>query len=412
MKNNTVHIHQFPNGLTLLGEEMDFVSSAAFTLAVSMGVATDPATQQGMANIMTEMFHKGAGPYDSRALSDECEKIGLHVGHSAGIEMSAFSGTLLGENLKRALELYGTVLLEPRFPEDELDSVREQALQELLHLEDNPSSKVMDELVKTLYPQPFGRSQLGSEEGLKAVNIQALRNYYAAEFKPTQAVLAVAGKFNWNEVKDTVERCFGKWQGTKPTLERKGLNPGQIRHIQNESSQVQIALAYPSVELDTPHYYAVRVGVGVLSGGMSGRLFVEVREKRGLVYSVSASHTAAPKRGAIIAYAGTTPERAQETLDVMLKELRALPENLTTEEIERAKADIKSRVIMQSERTGVRANTLANDWWNIQRVRPLEEIKSKLDAVTAQDIRDYCAAFPVKPITLVTLGPKALELKE
>ncbi|MCB0323988.1 MAG: insulinase family protein [Bdellovibrionales bacterium] len=182
--------------------------------------------------------------------------------------------------------------------------------------------------------------------------------------------------------------------------------------MERDTSQVQIALAFPSVAIEHPDYYTARVAVGVLSGGMAGRLFVEVREKRGLVYRVSASHSAARGRAAVFASAGTTPENAEETLAVMLRELRNMKEGASDEELKRAKADLKSRLIMQSELSSVRASAMVNDWWNLKRLRTLEEIKAAIDKVTSADISRHFEEHPFEPATLVTLGPKALSLPD
>ncbi len=370
----TIRSHKLDNGLTLVGQGLPGVASGAFSILVPVGASRDDEGFEGSATLLSEMFHKGAGPWNSKELSEEFEAIGAHRGHSAGIEASVFSGSLLGENLIKVLEMYKTVLLEPRFPEEELLSVKSVALQELYALEDEPSSKVMVELAKQFYPGVFGRSHYGTIEGVNAVTIDSLRDYYKRHFMPNNAVIGVAGKFDWNEIKDTVSNCFSNWQGGKDRLQPGPLGKeNKNHHIEQDTSQLQIALAYPSVDYAHPDYYKARVAVGVLSGGMSGRLFIEVREKRGLVYRVSASHSGSIGRAAIICFAGTTPENGQETLDVMLAELKKLKDGVSEEELQRAKADLKSRVIIQGEFSNARASSICNDWWNLGRVRTLED---------------------------------------
>ncbi len=405
------YIHKLANGMTLLGEEIEHVSSAAISVLVPMGSALDPLGGEGASALLGELYNKGAGPWNAQELSDQFESIGLEKSHSSGIEVSVFSGACLAENLIKGLELLSVMLLEPRLAQEELESVKQLALQDLKALEDEPSSKVMSELAQEFYPYPFGRSQLGTKEGIEALTIEALREFYEKYFVPSHAILAVAGKFNWDELTKVVEARFGGWSGQGARLEVGSLgSSNKTRHLERSTSQVQIALAYPSVSFEHPQYYAARVGVSILSGGMSGRLFIEVREKRGLVYRVSASHSAAKNRAAIFASAGTTPENAQQTLQVMLGELSRVGQNISDEELGRAKADLKSRLIMQSELTSVRAPTLVNDWWNLGALRSLEEIKAGIEAVSIADIAAYAENWPVAPITLATLGPKKLEL--
>jgi predicted Zn-dependent peptidase len=411
ISDNSVKIHKFPNGITLIAEEIDYVPSSAFSILVPIGAASDPIGQEGAATILAEMFHKGAGPWNSKELSEEFDKIGAHRSHVSGIEVSVFSGAVLAENLHRVLELYSKVLLEPHFPEDELESVRLLALQELEALEDQPSSKVMVELAKQFYPEPFGRCQIGTNEGLRAVSSDSLVKYYKDSFTANRTIIAVAGKFDWPSLKAFVENKFQSWVGnTIPLAQKSFRDSSVVHHVHQETNQLQIALAYPSVSTEHPDYYVAKVAIAVLSGGMSGRLFVEVREKRGLVYRVSASHSATKGRAAVFAYAGTTPENGQETLRVMLAEIMNLKNGVNDDELKRAKADIKSRLIIHGESTSSRASSLVNDWWNLGRVRSLAEIKNAIDAVSSKDIERHIEQFPVAPLTLVTLGPTALEL--
>lgn len=404
-------IHTLPNGITLIAEEMEFVSSAAFSILVPVGAATDPQGQEGAAGLLADLLNKGAGPWSTKELSQQFEDLGVQRSHSAGIEVSIFSGSLLGENLAQAIELYSTVLMDPHLPQEELDSVKELALQDLKALEDEPASKVMSELAREFYPYPFGRSQLGTKEGICSSTIQSLKEYYRHEFLSGDMLIAVAGKFEWEALKEVVERCFGRWRGGKELLSVGPFGKdNKTYHLQRDTSQLQIALAYPSVSIGDEQYYVAKVAISVLSGGMSGRLFVEVREKRGLVYRVAASHSAARDRAAVFASAGTTPENGEETLAVMLHELKAIGAGVSDEELERAKADLKSRLIMQSELSSVRASALVNDWWNLRRLRTLEEIKAGIEAVTSNDIKNHLERCPVDPVTLVTLGSKPLEL--
>ncbi|MFN8389068.1 MAG: pitrilysin family protein [Bdellovibrionota bacterium] len=409
MKAQKFYTIELPNGITLLGEEMEGVQSAALAVLVPTGAAKDPAGLEGVNSVMTEMFQKGAGPWGSRELSEQFEELGIHKHHSSGIEVSVFSASMIADQLPRAIELLSTLLLQPHLPAEELESVRELALQDIESLEDEPASKVMTVLAEQFYPFPFGRSQLGTAAGVSALTIENVKQFYDSVFRAERLVIAVAGKFNWNDIRRTVEKSFGEWRGKSEPLAIPPLGKSvRNHHVQQDTNQVQIALAYPSVSFGHPEYYTARVATNVLSGGMAGRLFIEVREKLGLVYRVGASHSAARGRGAIFAYAGTTPENAEKCLSVMLKELRGLGNGVSAEELARAKVDLKAAVIMQSELSSVRVSALVNDWWNLGRLRTLKEIRDAIENVTNEDIVQHLAHFPVSPVTLVTLGPKGL----
>jgi len=403
--------YQLSNGITLIVEEIDDVNSAAFTIYVPTGTVREPDSLPGLANIMTECFHKGAGPYDSKQLSEVSEGIGFHKSISCGMEATVFSGSVLAENIEKALEISKAILLEPHFPESELASVKSLALQDIDSVEDEPSSKVMDELTKNFYPAPFSRIGLGTKEGINSIKNEDLRSFYNETFGAKGVIIGVSGRVKSEKIFTIIEKLFKDWKGG---LDRISVSPlskeNKTVYLNKNTAQIQIALAYPSVGIDHESYYAARIGVNVLSGGMSGRLFVEVREKRGLVYRVGASHSSARGRSAIFASAGTTPENADETLKVMLEQLHSLADGVNEEELHRAKVDLKTRVITQGESTSARASSLASDWWNLKRVRSLLEIKESIDKVTEADIVKYAKDFPVTAITLAVLGNKELSL--
>jgi len=411
LKKQEFYIEVLPNGLTLIGEPIEGVNSAAFSFFVPLGTAHDPESDLGLSNIMVEMFQKGCGEFTGKEFSDECEKIGLQRSYGSGMEVSSFSGTLLSENLSQGLRLLKKMTLEPRFPEGELDSVKSLALQDLASIEDEPASKVMEILSSVFYPEPFSRSTLGTVSGIEHISIPSMKDHYTSRFGAKGSILSVAGKFSWAEFTKTAKELFISWGGGLERLPTPSLSKeGKTVFEKKDAAQLQIALAYPSVGLENSHYYDARVAVNVLSGGMSGRLFIEVREKRGLVYRVSASHSGATGRSAIIASAGTTPENGEETLQVMLDQLRSIEYGVSQEELQRAKVDLKTRVIMQSESSSGRASALSSDWWNLGRLRTLEEIKEGIESVTEGSLISYAKKYPVSPITLVTLGVKELSL--
>lgn len=403
--------YQLSNGITLIVEEIEDVNSAAFSIYVPTGTVREPENLPGLANIMTECFYKGAGPYDSKGLSEISESIGFHKSISCGMEAIVFSGSVLAENLEKALEISKTILLEPRFPESELASVKSLALQDIDSVEDEPSSKVMDELTKNFYPGPYSRIGLGTKDGINALTNEDIKSFYNETFGANGVIIGVAGRVKADTVYSVIEKLFKDWKGGLPRIPVGSLGKeNKVVYLNKNTAQVQIALAYPSIGLEDPRYYAARIGVNVLSGGMSGRLFIEVREKRGLVYRVGASHSGAKGRSAIFASAGTTPENAEETLKVMIEQLHSLADGVSEEELHRAKVDLKTRVITQGESTSARAGSLASDWWNLKRVRSLLEIKDAIDKVSEADIVNYSKAFPVSPITLAVLGSKELSL--
>ncbi len=399
----------FPNGLTLLGQKKDDVSSAAMTLLVNCGSVYDPSALAGSSSVAAEWLFRGAGDRDSRALNDAMDALGCQHdinARSAHLQMSA---ALLGRNFSEALDIYADILLRPRLEDETFGPSRDLVVQDLASLEDEPARKCNIMLREKFFPYPLARCSYGCEETLAAMTPAAVRNHIQAHLVPDGVILAVAGKFDWDAICEQVENRLGGWARQAP--QRPALTPqaGGVTHIQKDSSQTHIALAYKSVVCRDEDYYPARIAEAVLSRGMGSRLFTEVREKRGLCYHVSASYTALKDYAGIFVYAGTRPDIAQQTLDVTVSELRRLAEGIEAEEITRAKTQLRSSLIMQGESTSARAGTMASDWYHLGHLRSMEDLSQKLQAVTEQEIMDYLRQYPAENFTILTIGPEPLD---
>jgi predicted Zn-dependent peptidase len=397
--------------MTLIAERMTYVRSAAFCVLVPAGSAYDPPAGRGTATVLAELLARGAGDRDSRELSQALDSLGVDRDESAATLDLRLSGVTVAWNLPAALDIYADVVLRPHLPDDELDPVRSLALQDIQGLEDEPQQKVTVELRRRYYPPPYNQDRFGTAEGLEALTPQSVRAFYAERFRPAGTILAVAGNVEWDPLRDQVARLFGDWEGAPVEPLWVGQSPAPfVGHLEKETEQTQIAVAFPSVPLSHPDYYAARGAAGVLSGGMSARLFTEVREKRGLCYAVSASHAVLKDRGTMFAYAGTRTERAQETLDCLIGELKRLREGIEDGEVERVQAGLKSSLIMQQESTGSRASSLAGDWSLLGRVRSFDEIQAGVNALTSRGILDHLDRYPPGEFRILTLGPQPLNI--
>src|SRR6516225_5336885 len=401
-----IYQHTFPNGLTLLAERMDHVRSAALNFLIPAGCTQDPPRHLGVASVLSDLITRGAGNRDSRDLSLALDNLGLDRDESVGGIHMRFWGATLARNLLPALEIYADIIRRPHLPADEVEAVRALALQDLQGLEHEPRQKVLIELRRRHYPSPLGQDRRGTKAGINSLNAEVIRSHYRRLFTPRGTIISVAGNIEWKELKEEVNRLFCDWDGPPPPPLKVGKQPAKRAHLPKETQQTQIAIAYPSVPIGYPDYYAALGAVNVLSGGMSARLFTEVREKRGLCYSVWATYSTFKDRASILCYAGTTNERAQETLDVTLGELHRLQDGIEEEEVERVRAGLKSSLIMQEESTSARAGTLASDWYFLGRVRSFDEIQAAIDALTPQGIVEHVRRFPPQGFTIVTLGPK------
>jgi predicted Zn-dependent peptidase len=405
----TVQHHEYPNGLVLVAETMPGVQSAAFTFLVPAGAAFEPEDRGGTASMLAEWIMRGAGDRDSRELLMALDNLG--VSHSEGAQTvhTSISAATLGRNLIPALEIYADVLLRPRLDAEEVEPIRALSLQGLQSLEDDPASKVIFELRRRFFPDPWGRPAPGTPEGVRAATAEDLRDFFRRTYRPNGALLGVAGAIDWPALRDAVGRLFDDWVRTpEPRVDARPSGPRRD-HILQETQQTQIAIAYPTVTVASPEYYQARAATAILGGYASARLFTEVREKRGLCYSVYASYESLRDRAGVVCYAGTSTERAQETLDVTLAEIaRLAASGVEAEELEMMRAGLKSALIMQQESSMGRSSTLVSDWYYLGRVRPLDEIAAALDALTAESVSAFAARQAIDEMTILTLGPNAL----
>jgi predicted Zn-dependent peptidase len=401
--------HTFANGLTLLAERLPHVRSAAVHFNLPAGCGYDPTDRTGLANLVVGLLERGAGNLDSRELTDALDRLGLDRSESVGAYSTRLAGATLARYLPDVLARYADMIRRPHLPADELEPVKALAVQELQSIEDEPQQQVLLELNKRHYPPPLNRDYRGTLAGIDASTSAEVQQFWQQHYQPQGAILAVAGDVQWQPLLDCVGELFGTWSTTTPVPPLTVTNtPPQSAHLTKELEQTQISLAFDTVTITDPLMYQVRGAVGVLSQGMSSRLFSEVREKHGLCYAVYASYESFKERGSIVAYAGSRPEKAQETLERTLHELRRLKEGIAAEEVARVQAGLKSALVMRQESTSARAGAIASDWFYLGRVRPLREVQAAIDGLTPASILDFLHQHPLTSPTVVTLGTHPL----
>jgi len=405
-----IYTHELSNGLTLLAEPIAGVRSLAMTLLTPAGVISEADDKSGLTSLVSEMICRGAGDLDARGHSDALDQLGIDRGTSAESRYLRLSATMLADKAADALPLLTDMILRPALPDNGLEPSRDLTLQTLDAIEDEPQHKVFIQLRNRHYPAPLNRSPYGERSAVESITLDDVRDFCRAGFVPGGAVLAFAGQFDWPTLRDHVQRTLGDWTGTRdePTIAADDTAPRGYDHVKAESSQVHIGIAYDAPSEPDERSMLQRAATAVLAGGMSGRLFTEVREKRGLCYAVNASYAGQKDRGAMFSYAGTTVPRAQETLDVLVGELQRISDGIAQDEFDRAIVGMKSRLVMQGESTGARASAIAGDQVMVGRPRTLDEMAGKVDAITLRALNDHVAASRPDRMTIVTVGPDAL----
>lgn len=408
MTQQSIHQHTFDNGITLLAEEMPWLESAAFAFLMPGGAVRDPDDRLGLSNLLCDMVQRGSGNLSSREFVESLERLGVDRSASVSLSHTSYSGATLADNLLQALELHADLIRRPIFPEDQLEEARQVCFQELRASEDDLAHRVMERVRQLQYPAPWGRSVYGNLEHVQQIDIHDVHRQFGTCYRPEGTIISVAGKVNWPELLDKVGELFGDW-ASQPLDDVEETPPtGTFAHLPHESNQTHIAISYPNVPYRHDDYYQARAAVGVLSDGMSSRLFTEVREKEGLCYTIYATVNTLRDRGSVLCYSATSTERAQETLDVAMRELIRLGDGVEDSELNRLKARIKSALIMQQESSASRSVSMAIDWYHLGRVRPLKEVSDAVNGLSASSINQYLKQNPPQDFRIASLGEKPL----
>ena len=398
------------NGLTVIVEPMRRVRSAAFALLTPAGSVHDPPGKNACAAVLCDLLTRGAGELDNRGFTHALDDLGVQRGESVGTAHLSISAAAVAENLPAALRLYRDMLRDPHLPEAEFAPAAAGLRQSLRAVEDEPAHRIMLELRRRAYPAPWGLPTEGTLAGLDSLGHADVLAHHRRHVRPGGTVLAVTGNVEAEAVFDLAAECFEDWPAGEPSLIAEGPRGPSRDHLPDaDANQTQIALAYDSVPYAHADYYKAWAAVSVLSGGMSSRLFTEVREKRGLCYGISASQSGLKHAGRVFVHAGTAPDRAQQTLDVTVAELHRLAEGIEEGELQRCVARAKSGLVMSQESTSGRAGALVRDWYHLGRIKPLRETLEAVDALTVDGVLDYVRNHPPDPLTILTLGPAALK---
>jgi len=400
---------QLDNGMVLLAQQMPNVSSAAMTILTPAGAARAPADAPAAAAVACEWLTRGAGERDTRQLNDALDFLGCRHHEAVRSEHISLAAAQLASNLPEVLDIYADILRRPQLADDTYEPCRALTEQDLAGLEDEPARKCTLVLREKFYPHPLGRCIYGDAETLARMTADQVRGHLATGLSPKGTILAVAGSIDWGRIVAKVTELFGDWQGPADQPVQTTAPQAGVTHIEKDSAQTHIGLAHGSVTPASEHYYAARVAEMVLSGGMSSRLFTEVREKRGLAYHVSCRYNTLKSCAGMLTYAGTTPPNAQQTFEVTVGELRRLAEGIDDDEMARAKTQLKSALVMQGESTEARAAAMANDWYCLGRLRSLAELSDAIDKVGVDDVMAYLAERPARDFTILVIGPDPID---
>ncbi|MFM7053043.1 MAG: M16 family metallopeptidase [Planctomycetota bacterium] len=381
-------------GMPLLVEPMVGVRTAAISWLLPVGNAADPEGEagDGWSSMLAEMAQRGAGGRSSRDFSDALDRAGVQRAVTPATVHTVVSATTIGARIDETLPLLADLVLRPHMPAESIDAVRSLAIQSLESLQDDPQHRVGLRLRELHLPPPFNRTGYGNRAAYERATHDQLLAHWARRVRPVGSILAVAGDVDPDALASQLDRLLAGWHGEAQDVSASGLRQGGFLHETDESNQTHLAVALDAPSEREPDSLLCRLATIILGGESSSRLFAEVREKRGLCYSVNAGYAGGRDRGMVALYAGSTPERAQETLDTVMHELEHFEHGVGEGEFRRAVIGMKSRLVMQGESTAARAAALASDWYRLGRCRPLGELAAEVDAVTLDRLNGWIAS--------------------
>jgi predicted Zn-dependent peptidase len=402
----TVEITKLANGMTIVTDRLDTVETVSLGVWVQAGSRFETAANNGVSHLLEHMAFKGTARRSARDIAEEIEAVGGHLNAFTSREMTAFHATTLKDNVDVAIDIIGDILQNSVFDQQELEREREVVLQEIGQAFDTPDDIVFDHFQSTAFPeQPLGRPVLGPPEIVASMTRDTLMGYMGTHYTPPRMIFAAAGKLDHDVIVAMVEAQFSRVEaGIVEQPEAALYRGGDIRETR-DLEQVHFVLGFESVGFHDPDYYAIAVAASTLAGGMSSRLFQEIREKRGLVYSIYGFNSAYSDGGLFGIYAGTGEEGLAELVPVLCDELIKSTSTIEEKELGRARAQMRTGIVMSLESTAARAEQIARQITVFDRVMPIEELIEKVEALSCADIERAISRLLSSDPTVAAIGP-------
>jgi predicted Zn-dependent peptidase len=410
-----------PNGLTLVTESMPHVRSVAIGVWLKRGSRHETPSQSGISHFIEHMVFKGTRTRSAEVIAAQVDSIGGHMDAFTAKEYAAFHLKVLDEHLPLACDILGDVVLNPLFDPEEMAKEKKVIFEEINMVEDTPDDLVMENLTEAFWPDhPLGRPILGTKKSVGSFKRSELASFFKAVYRPANILISAAGHLEHKATSELIHRHFAALEAGG---QRKNGGPPRpasriVARSKKELEQVHLVLGTPSYPQGHQDRYGSYIMNTVLGGSMSSRLFQNVREKRGLVYSISSGVTAYSDAGILTVYAGTSLDSVDQVVRLVVEELRRMKgDPLPAEELRRAKDHLKGSLMLSLENTGSRMSHLARQEIYFGRRFSLDEILGGIEAVTADDVQRVANETFKSDLSLSVLGnlgkyrPRASQLR-
>lgn len=416
MTKNNIRKAVLPSGLRIVTEELPTVRSAAFGVWVNVGSRDESPSVAGASHFLEHLLFKGTKRRSAMEISSSIEAVGGEMNAFTGKEYTCFYARVLDENLPLAIDVVSDLITSSVVVPADVDAERGVVLEEIHMRDDDPGDLIHDLFTETLYGDtPLGRPILGSVESITGMSRTSVNGYYRRKYRPSDLVIAVAGNFKHEDVVRDTKRAFAAdgflAERAKPSEPRsaasvKHQGMGEFRVMAKETEQAHVLLGVPGVSRNDERRFALSVLNAALGGGMSSRLFQEIREKRGLAYSVYSYTQQFAGSGLFGVYAGCQPGKVHEVLKITRDILADVEANgLRDEELDRAKGQARGGLVLGLEDTGSRMSRLGKSELMYGDLKTIDQMLAEIDAVTPEDIRGIASALLGKRPTLAVIGP-------
>lgn len=393
------------NGLRVASDSFDHVETIALGVWLNIGTRHEKKSENGIAHMLEHMAFKGTTTRSALDISKEIEDVGGYMNAYTSREMTAYYVRVLRKDADLAVDILADILQNSTF--DATEFTREQGviIQEIGRSNDTPDDVVFDYFQESCFgDHPMGWATLGTEEIIRSLTPEAVKAYMDRHYGVKNMVFAASGNIDHDQLCGLVEKYFTKLEDKGDQTPKPAKYVGGDRRETKELEQVHVVLGLPTVNLFDPTYYDYMILASILGGGMASRLFHEIREKRGLVYTISADQYSYSDAGMLTIYAGTGPKEVAELLPVVCAELKKAVNSITEEEVNRSKNQMQAGLLMGLEGTSNRCERLAKHMHMFNRPIPMEEVLTKINNVTVQSVQLACEKILSQKPTLTTLG--------
>jgi predicted Zn-dependent peptidase len=394
------------NGMRVLTDRMDSVETVSLGVWVDVGTRHEPAEINGVAHMLEHMAFKGTERRSALDIAAEVEAVGGHLNAYTSREHTAYYAKVLKENVALGVDILADILQHSAFDPKELERERAVILQEIGQAIDTPDDIIFDLFQERAFPdQAMGRPVLGRAEIIRRIDRDTVAGYLRRHYGAPGMLLAAAGNVDHEALLALVRASFGELSDRRVLRNDSARYVGGELREERELEQVHVVLGFPGFAFGDPDYYAASVVSSALGGGMSSRLFQEIREKRGLVYSIYAFAHSYSDSGIFGVYAGTGEDEVGELMPVLCEEMNKLAQGLTPVELARARAQLKAGLLMSLESTTARCEQQAAHMLVFGRPLDMAEMVARIDAVDAAAVARVAARLKSAPPTLAALGP-------